>query len=197
MKRILIVTIVIAVAVMLTFPAILFAEEGDANSYIGRRESGPGDAGQYILGDKESSTPQPDDTILDDTDEEKDNEESGSDTDGRGDGDTEVFCIDGDTKLTNESHTYVLTDIDVSDELEGEEAPRDDDDEDGIIYKTDKKTKKDGSPKKDDLTDEVKNDEKTDGIIDKVEAEAVEILASEATGATSVEYQVAVWAEGG
>ncbi|MCD4670265.1 MAG: hypothetical protein K8S14_07455, partial [Actinomycetia bacterium] len=209
MKKILVITIAMALAAMLTFPAILFAEEGDVNSYIGSRDSGPGGAGQYILGDKESDpadpqTPQPDDTIGDNNEAQIANGDTDNDGDGErdgagaaGDGDTEIFCIDGDTYLTTAKDAYELTDIDVSDELEGDEAPRDDDDGDGIIYNTDKNRTPSDPPTASDPTDEVINDEKTDGIIDKVEAEAVEILASEATGATSVEDQVAVWAEVG
>ena len=56
MKKILIITIVIALAVMLTFPAILFAEEGDANSTVGVREQS-GQAGQYVLGDRDGTYP--------------------------------------------------------------------------------------------------------------------------------------------
>ena len=113
MKKVLIITTIIALSIMLAFPAILFAEEGDANSTVGVREQ-DGQAGQYILGDRDSSTPQPDDTKLDT----------------EGDGDTEVFCIDGDTGWDTGRDEYTLTDIDVSDELFGENASLDDDNND-------------------------------------------------------------------
>lgn len=60
MKKVLIITVVIALAIMLAFPSILFAEEGDANSTVGVRDT-DGDGvqtyggtytDQYILGDE-------------------------------------------------------------------------------------------------------------------------------------------------
>jgi len=190
MKKMVILTIVLALAVMLAFPAVLFAEEGDANSTIGVREQS-GQAGQYILGDKDSGTPQPSDTINDNSNAERNN---GSIDGATGDGDTEVYCIDGDTAWDTGKDKYTLTDIDVSDELAGEAAQKDDDDKDGIIYSTDKNRT---APASNDPTDDVGNPLKTDGIIDPVEAEAIEILSKEATGATSVEDQESVWLETG
>ena len=169
MKKILIIVIVAALAVMLTFPAILFAEEGDANSTVGVREQ-DGQAGQYILGDKDTGTTQPDDTINDNSTAEVNN---GSIDGATGDGDTEVFCIDGDTGWDTGKDEYTLTDIDVSDELLGDNAAKDDDDKDGIIYNTDKNRT---APASNDPTDDMDNPLKTDGVIDPVEAEAIEIL---------------------
>ena len=53
------------------------------------------------------------------------------------------------------------------------------------------------APAANDPTDDVDNPLKTDGVIDPVEAEAIEILSKEATGATSVEDQESVWLETG
>ncbi|HAJ95734.1 MAG TPA: hypothetical protein DCP02_05825, partial [Actinobacteria bacterium] len=171
MKKVLIITMVIALAIMLAFPAILFAEEGDANSTVGVRDTDGNydgfSVGQYILGDEDADTPQPSDDLGDNTPAEKTNGDADDDLDGErdgagaidGDGDTEVFCIDGDTTWNPGADQYTLTDIDVSDELVGEVTGAD--------------------------------------TITEVEAEAVEILATEATGATSAEDQVAVWQETG
>ena len=178
MKKIPIVIIVVAIAAMLTFPAILFAEEGDANSTVGVREKS-GQAGQYVLGDRDGTSP--DDTKGDSTIAEKTNSSGDGAT---GDGDTEVFCIDGDTSWDTGADEYTLTDIDVSDELIGEGAPLDDDDKDGTYYKNDSSI---GTV----------DPHQIDGEIDPVEAEAIEILSKEATGATSVEDQEAVWRETG
>jgi len=180
MKKVIFLTAVTALVVMLAFPAILFAEEGDANSTIGVREQ-ENQAGQYILGDKDADTDQPNDTINDNSTAEVNNSSEDGST---GDGDTEVYCIDGDTAWDTGRDEYTLTDIDVSDELLGESAPLDDDDEDGTSFKNDGSI---GS------VDEFQED----GVIDPVEAEAIEILSKEATGATSVEDQESVWLETG
>ena len=166
MKKVLIVMVVIALAIMLAFPSILFAEEGDVNSTVGVREQ-DGTAGQYILGDRDNVAP--DDTI----------------GDSEGDGDTEVFCIDGDTSWDTGRDEYTLTDIDVSDELIGEEALKDDDDKDGTYFENEGGSSTAVDP------------HQVDGVIDPVEAEAIEILSKEATGATSVEDQESVWLEAG
>jgi len=170
MIKIFIGAIIFSVAVMMIFPAVLFAEEGDANSTIGVREQ-EGEAGQYILGDKDADTSQPDDTINDNSTAEINN---GSEDGATGDGDTEAFCIDGDTTWDTGRDEYTLTDIDVSDELVGESAHLDDDN-----------------------NDDPSNPLKENGKIDPVEAEAIEILSKEATGAGSVEDQESVWLETG
>jgi len=139
MKKTLIIVAVIAVIAIFTFPAPLFADEGDAEDYVGVRESenhGGVYAGQYVLGYSDDTT-----------------------TDSEGDGDTEVLCIDGDEYVDQSANAYTLTDTDVSDELEGEVTGSD--------------------------------------TITETEAVAVEILSKEATGASSVEDQVAVWQETG
>jgi hypothetical protein len=180
MKKIIVIAAVAALAAMLAFPAILFAEEGDTNSTIGLREQ-EGEAGQYILGNKDPDAEQPNDTINDSSTAEINN---GSQDGAAGDGDTEAFCIDGDTTWDTGKDEYTLTDIDVSDELLGESAPLDDDDNDGTSFKNDSSAGTVG-------------DHKEDGVIDPVEAEAVEILSKEATGAGSVEDQESVWLETG
>ena len=133
MRKVIILIAAVMLAVTFTFPAILFAEEGDANSTVGVREQ-DNQAGQYILGDKDTGTTQPNDTINDNSTAEVNN---GSIDGATGDGDTEVFCIDGDTTWDTGNDKYTLTDIDVSDELLGESAPLDDDDKDGVYFKND------------------------------------------------------------
>jgi hypothetical protein len=141
MKKVLYVGLAVAIIAMFSIPSMLFAEEGDATTYVGLRDEevvGVVYAGQYVMGDS-------DDKI----------------SDSEGDGDTEVFCIDGDTYLIKGDNQYTLTDIDVSDELVGE------------------------------------LDKEADGVVTPVEAVAAEILSIEATGATGVEDQVAMWQETG
>jgi hypothetical protein len=139
MKKLMIIGIVITIIGLFTFPAALAADEGDAEDFVGVRDSenhGGVVTGQYLMGDTQDTT-----------------------GDGEGDGDTEIFCVDGDKYVNQSANAYTLTDIDVSSELEGEVTGSD--------------------------------------TITEVEALAVEILSKEATGASSVEDQVAVWQETG
>lgn len=138
MKKLLIIGIVITIVGFFTFPAVLMADEGDAEDFVGVRESENHGVvtGQYLMGDTQDTK-----------------------GDGEDDGDTEVFCVDGDEWVNQSGNAYTLTDIDVSDELEGEVTGSD--------------------------------------TITEVEALAVEIISKEATGASSVEDQIAVWQETG
>ena len=147
MKRLLYIGLAVAVIAMFSIPSMLFAEEGDATTYVGVDDSedvGGMYAGQYVMGDEYDKLSDTGEADLTDND-----------------GDTEVFCIDGDTYLITGGNQYILTNIDVSDELVGE------------------------------------SDNETDGVVTPVEAVGAEILSTEATGATAVEDQVAMWQETG
>ena len=146
MKKLLYVGLAVAIIAMFSIPSMLFAEEGDATTYVGVDDSedvGGMYAGQYVMGDEYDKLSDTGEADLTDND-----------------GDTEVLCIDGDTYLITGGNQYILTDIDVSDELVGEP------------------------------------DNEGDGVT-AVEAVAAEILSTEATGATAVEDQVAMWQETG
>lgn len=91
MKRIFVVTIAAAIIAMLVFPSMLFAEEGDANYTVGVKEQ-VGQAGKYVLGEKDPDTSQPNDTPNDNSIAEKNN---GSEDVATGDGDTEVLAFTG------------------------------------------------------------------------------------------------------
>ena len=103
LKKLSYIGLIIVVIAFFAIPSFIFADEGDATTWVGidpsqPQQSVPGTtAGQYLIGDD-------DDTLAD----------------SENDGDTEVFCIDGDKYLVGGDNQYVPTNIDVSDEIVGE-----------------------------------------------------------------------------
>lgn len=173
MKKFFILLIALAIVSFFILPSGILADEGDTEKFIGveDKETMNGvHVGQYKMGD---------------------GEDGGDPEDTAGDGDTEVFCIDGDTTVNNGETGFTNTGVDVTEDesqggLVGEDAPLDDDDEDGVAYKNDENDQSDNT-----------NPNQTDGEIDEVEANAIKIISTEETGATSIEDQVAVWEETG
>lgn len=104
-KKVLFLTIIIAVLAFFTLPNLIFADEGDATTYVGVRDQethGGVYTGQYVLGDDE-------DTI----------------GDGENDGDTDVYCIDGDTYVDQGNGKYEYTGDTASEDLGNEIDPVD------------------------------------------------------------------------
>jgi hypothetical protein len=103
MKKVLLTGLIVLLLAFFAIPAFMFADEGDATTWVGidpdqEQQGVPGTtAGQYLIGDNNDSL-----------------------NDSENDGDTEVFCIDGDKYLVTGVDKYIITNIDISDEIVGE-----------------------------------------------------------------------------